>query len=260
MTKRIIATLTLFLSICTLQAQDIAEPTVQNSNDLRGRVEGAFEWEFAKDLSLEASVQMRLKEDFSTLDRIQTGIGLTYEPIKYFNFGADYILINGHDRDGWDRPRHRVNLNAEGSIDVGRFEFSLRERVQTTFRTDSVNRYEKMNPEIMLRSKLTIAYNIRHSRWTPYILFELNNTLNAPKVVSNFKTEPLSIDNYVARYRAGVGAKFKVTKKHRLDFYYYFDYDRGYNIDYKGNKGTLKGYVQENQMRHIFGISYKFKL
>ena len=122
MTKRIIATLTLLLSICTLQAQDIAEPTVQNSNDLRGRVEGAFEWEFAKDLSLEASVQMRLKEDFSTLDRIQTGIGLTYEPIKYFNFGADYILINGHDRDGWDRPRHRVNLNAEGSVDVGRFE------------------------------------------------------------------------------------------------------------------------------------------
>jgi hypothetical protein len=147
-----------------------------------------------------------------------------------------------------------------GKVDVARCEFSLRERLQTTFRTDSVNRYEKMNPELVLRSKLTVSYSIRHSRWTPYVMFELNNTLNAPKAVNNFKEESLTYDNYIARYRAGIGAKFKISKKHRLDFYYYFDYDRGYNIDYKGNKGTLKGYVQENQMRHIFGISYKFKL
>ncbi len=259
MSKRIISIITLLFAVASLSAQELT-PGVVNSNDLRGRVEGAFEWEFAKDLSLEASVQMRLKNDFSTVDRIQSGVGLTYEPIKYFNFGADYFLINGHDPEGWDKPRHRVNVNAEGSIKAGRFEFSLRERVQTTFRTDSVNRYEKMNPEVMLRSKFTVEYSIRHSRWTPYLMFELNNTLNAPKVVSNFKTEPLSIDNYMARYRAGVGAKFKVTKKHRLDFYYYFDYNRSYDIGYKGNKGALKEYVQENECRHIFGISYKFKL
>ena len=260
MTKRIIATIALLCAVSSLSAQSEFIPRVDNSNDFRGRVEGAFEWEVAKDLSLEASVQMRLKNDFSTVDRIQTGLSLKYEPIKYFSFGADYILINGHDPKGWDKPRHRMNVNAEGSVKAGRFEFSLRERVQTTIRTDSVNRYEKMNPEIMLRSKFSVEYSIRHSRWTPYLMFELNNTLNAPKVVSNFKTEPLTTDNYIARYRAGVGAKFKLSKNHRLDFYYYFDYDRGYDIDYKGNKGALKGYVQENQMRHIFGISYKFKL
>lgn len=259
MCKRIIAIATLLFAVASLSAQEIV-PGVTNSSDFRGRVQGAFEWEFAKDLTFEASVQMRLKNDFSTVDRIQSGVGLTYEPIKYFNFGADYFLINGHNTDGWDKPRHRVNVNAEGSVKAGRFEFSLRERVQTTFRTDSVNRYEKMSPEVMLRSKLSVEYNIRNSRCTPYLMFELNNTLNAPKVVHNFKTEPLTIDNYVARYRAGVGAKFKVSKKHRLDFYYYFDYDRGYNIDYKGNKGALKSYIQENECRHIFGISYKFKL
>ena len=260
MTKRIIATATLLFTLFTLSAQDIEPGVRPTTTDLRGRVEGAFEWEFVKDLSLEAAVQMRLKDDFSSVDRIQTSLGLNYEPIKYFNFGADYILINGHDAQGWDRPRHRVNVNAEGKVDIGRFELSLRERVQTTFRTDSVNRYEKMNPEIMLRSKFNVSYSIRHSRWTPYLMFELHNTLNAPKVVSNFKTEPLSIDNYISRYRAGVGAKFKVSKKHRLDFYYYFDYDRSYDIDYKGNKGALKGYFEDTQMRHIFGISYKFKL
>ena len=89
---------------------------------------------------------------------------------------------------------------------------------------------------------------------------QLHNTLNAPAVVANFKAAPLRTDNYITRYRAGVGAKLRITRNHRLDFYYYFDYDRGYNIDYKANKGDLKGYLQENEFRHIFGISYKFKL
>jgi hypothetical protein len=92
------------------------------------------------------------------------------------------------------------------------------------------------------------------------VLFDLHNTLKAPKVVPNYKSATLSCDNYIPRYRAGVGAKLRISRSHRLDFYYYFDYDRGYNIDYKGNKGDLKGYLQENEFRHIFGISYKFKL
>ena len=92
------------------------------------------------------------------------------------------------------------------------------------------------------------------------MLFELHNTLNAPKVVDNYKSAELRIDNYIARYRLGVGAKLRISRYHRLDFYYYFDYDRGYDIDYKGNKGSLKGYVEENEFRHTFGISYKFKL
>ena len=257
--KKVLFSIALLLGSITLSAQNII-PGVTNDSDVRGRLGGAFEWEVAKDLSLEASLEMRLKNDFSTVDRIQTGIGLEYEACKYFNIGADYQLINTHEPGAWERPRHRANLNLEGNVKVGRFEFSLRERLQTTFRTDSVNRYEKMNPELILRSRLTAEYNIRHSKWTPYLLFELNNTLNSPAVVLNYKRDPYSIDNYITRYRAGVGAKFRVSRNHRLDFYYYFDYDRSYNIDYKGNKGDLRSVVQENEMRHIFGISYKFKL
>ena len=247
------------LCAVSLTAQEFT-PKVVNTNDFRGRVEGAFEWEVVDDLSVEASLQMRLKNDFTSVDRFQTGIGLNYEPSKYFNLGAEYLLINTHETEGWKRPRHRANINLEGNIKVGRVELSLRERLQTTFRTDSVNRYEKMNPEMVLRSRLMAEYNIRHSKWTPYLMFELHNTLNAPAVVANYKKDPYSVDNYITRYRAGAGVKLRITRNHRLDFYYYFDYDRSYNIDYKGNKGDLKGYVQENEHRHIFGISYKFKL
>lgn len=257
--RKLIIAITALLCCASLSAQNIV-PGITNSSDIRGRAGGAVEWEVAKDLKLEASLEMRLNNDFSNVDRLQTGIGLEYEVCKYFNVGADYLLINIHEPGAWKSPRHRANINLEGNIKAGRFEFALRERVQTTFRTDSVNRYEKMNPEMILRSRLSAEYNIRHSKWTPYLLFELHNTLNAPAVVLNYKRDPYSIDNYTTRYRAGVGAKFKVTRNHRLDFYYYFDYDRSYNIDYKGNKGDLKSVVQENEMRHIFGISYKFKL
>lgn len=255
----------LLLCLClatTLSAQDIPAPTDVNTSDFRGRIEGAFEWEVVKDLSLEAGIQLRLKDDFSSVDRTQTSFGINYEVCKYVDLGADYILINRYDKakSAWEKPRHRANLNLEGKVDIGRVELSLRERFQATFRTDSVNRYEKMNPELILRSRLMATYKIRHSRWSPYLLFELHNTLNAPKVVANYKSDPYSTDNFITRYRAGVGVKYRVRRNHRLDFYYYFDYDRSYNIDYKGNAGTLKGYLRENECRHIFGISYKFKL
>lgn len=260
--RKIVSTVA-FLSLSLVaSAQEMLTPTRSTTNDFRGRVEGAFEWEVVDDLTLEAGVQLRLNNDLATVDRIQTSVGANYEVNKYFDFGADYVLINGYEADTkmWDKPRHRVNVNVRGMVKVGRVQLSLRERLQTTFRTDSVNRYEKMNPELMLRSRLMGEYGIRHSRWSPYIFFELHNTLNAPRVVDNYKMAELGIDNYIARYRLGVGAKLRLSRYHRLDFYYYFDYDRGYDIDYKGNKGTLKGYVENNEFRHTFGISYKFKL
>lgn len=261
--KRVI--LAILLATCTLSvasAQDITSPVVVNSNDFRGRIEGAFEWEFIDNLSLEAGVQMRLNNDFGSVDRLQTSFGLNYDVCRYFSIGADYVLINIHEAENtsWRAPRHRLNLNLEGKVEIGRFELSLRERLQTTFRTDEVNVFEKPQNEMILRSRLMAEYSIRHSRWTPYLLFELHNTLNAPRVVSNYLDAELTTDNFITRYRAGFGAKLRITRKHRLDFYYYFDYDHSYNIDYKPNRGDLKGYVEENEIRHIFGISYKFKL
>lgn len=262
--KRItISTILLILCLTTtLSAQTIPPPTDVNTTDYRGRVEGKFEWEVVKDLSLEAGLELRLKDDFSNIDRTQTSFGLKYETCKNFDIGAEYILINRYDKatSAWERPRHRANLNLEGKVDIGRVELSLRERLQTTFRTDSVNRYEKMNPEMILRSRLMAEYKIRHSRWSPYILIELHNTLNAPAVVGNYKSDPYSIDNYLTRYRAGTGIKYRISHNQRIEFYYYFDYDRTYNIDYKSNAGTLKGYLRENETRHIIGISYKFKM
>ena len=253
-----------FALINSANAQSgVPQPGVMDVvEDVRGRMEGVIEWGVTKDLSLEAGVEARLKNNIGSMDRIHTFVGATYDLNKHIKIGGEYILINMYDSEikGWESSRHRANINVEGEMEVGDFEFSLRERVQATFRTDSVNRYEKSNPEAILRSRLVATYKIPHSRWSPYLLFELHNTLNAPKAVANFKTDKYGVDNYVTRYRGGVGVKYRVDRDHRLDFYYYFDFDRSYNIDYKGNKGNIKGYILERELRHIFGISYKFKL
>lgn len=241
----------------------VPEPQVMDVvDDMRGRMEGVFEWGVTKDLSLEAGVEARFKDNIGSVDRIHTFVGATYDIGKHIKVGGEYILINMYDSQikAWESRRHRANINVEGEVKVGDFEFSLRERVQTTFRTDSVNRYEKSNPEAILRSRFVASYKIPFSRWSPYLLFELHNTLNAPKAVANYKSDSYEVDNYIARYRGGVGAKYRIDRNNRLDFYYYIDFDRSYNIDYKGNKGDIKSYKLERELRHIFGISYKFKL
>lgn len=248
----------------TASAQSVVpDPRIEDVvEDIRGRVEGVVEWNITKDLALESGFEARFMDDMRSMDRINTFIGATYDIGKYVKVGGEYIHINLYDTEtsAWNDRRHRVNLNVEGNIEFGDVELSLRERVQTTFRTDSVNRYEKCDPEAILRSRLMAVYKIPGTSWSPYILFELHNTLNAPKPVANFKTEKFETENYVTRYRGGIGAKYRINRNNRLDFYYYIDFDRSYNIDYKGNSGNIRSLVMERELRHIFGVSYKFKL
>lgn len=229
--------------------------------DVRGRMEGCVEWEATKDLSLEAGVEARFKNNMRSTDRIHTFIGATYDISKHLAIGGEYILINMYDSEinGWESNRHRVNCNIEGDVKVGDVELSLRERVQMTFRTDEVKLYEKANPEAILRSRLMATYKIPKSRWSPYLLFELHNTLNTPKPMAKLEYYNGETFCYVNRLRGGVGAKYRINRNNRLDFYYYIDFDRSYDIDYK-KSGVIKPVALERELRHIFGISYKFKL
>ena len=73
MKRIIISTLLLFVAASAV-AQEFT-PGRRTTNDLRGRVEASFEFEPVKNLSLEAGVQLRLKDDFASVDRIQTTVG-----------------------------------------------------------------------------------------------------------------------------------------------------------------------------------------
>ncbi len=104
-------------------------PTTVRDNDLRGRVEAAFEASPVKNLSLTAGVQLRLSGNMSDVDRLHTSLGAQYRVCPWFKVGADYILINRRDNAAaaWHKPRHRLNVNLSGSCEVGRVELALRD-------------------------------------------------------------------------------------------------------------------------------------
>ena len=234
-------------------------------------------------------------DNFRKLDKIVSAVGVEYKPWEFLKFGIDYNLVNertfdtalvqqevpvlnngepliGYDGQpvtelkdvevptkGW-ATRHRTNIDVTGMYRIGRVKLSLRERLRVQFRTDSINKYEKTNPTLSLRSRLKGAYDIRNSSWEPYAFVELYTMLDQPKPVENYKEFPLDGESYLGRVRLAVGTEVKLHNHHRLDIHYMVHFNRAYNARYKGGKGDLKEWSLEKMCNHVIGIDYKFKL
>lgn len=270
---------------------------IDEGSDLQGRFRAAIEIPLGDKWELQWSEQVRLMNNFQDIDKIVSSIGVGYKPWDFLKFGIDYCLINEREFDtemrtfqiplfdddgnprvdnmtgeqifnfedrevetkGWGL-RHRTNIDVTGMYRIGRFKLSLRERLRIQFRTDSINKYEHPDPTFSLRSRFKTAYDIRKSRWEPYVFVEVYTMLNSPKPVENYKEYALSREAYVNRIRLAAGTEFKIHKHHRLDMYYMVHFNRSYNARYKGNKGDLKEWSLENLCNHVICIDYKFKL
>lgn len=280
------------MGCATLYAQNEipipTEPaTVQKDDDVQARFRAILDIPLANNLSLEWSEQVRMHNNVSDIDKVVSSVGVNYKALPWLKIGASYGFINVRDEEfdkktntnlvKWEN-RHMVNVDVTGSYKVGRVKLSLRERVRFNFRTDSINPYEHANPAISLRSRLKAAYDIRQCRWEPYAYVELYTTLNAPDAVPNYTEYTQAFKQYISRVRFSVGTEFKINNYHRLDIYYRFHMNQGYDIRYK-KSGDLKtnhtynpkgevilkapedmGWRHEKQNCHVFGIDYKFKL
>lgn len=202
-------------------------------------------------------------------------IGAGYNFLRDYNlsesrtkFDEDGDFKNYKVDDDYWRSKHRATFDVTGSVKAGRFTFSLRERYQythfvatTTTRTtykglvsaENAQGYTGTLYEVdgqyftkcsteeddkpakdrhYLRSRLGVEYSIRHSKWTPYASYEFSNNLGSG--------EHFHLD----KQRLTVGAEWKVSKKHRLDFAYV--YNHGSDDDGDDNC-------------HVLSIGYKFK-
>lgn len=234
--------------------------TESSTSDVQGRFRAGLTVPIGKSVNVQWSEQLRLGDNFGSVEKVVSSLGVDYKPLSFLKLGAEYCFVNEHDAvEGWD-IRHRLNLDVAGSYRAGRVKLSLRERVRLRFRSDSVNRFEKPDPFVTLRSRVKAAYDIRHSRWEPYAYAELYVTLNAPAPVGNFKTDAFSHDNYINRVRLAVGTEYKIDKRNRLDFYYMVHFNREFRARYKAGSGDMKEWSLAKQCNHVFGIDYNFKL
>ncbi len=206
-----------------------------------------------KGLSGSFEAEYRTLDSFAGSERWAGTVSFDYKVIKYLKFSAGYSFIYHHTpgevtrkgnvvSDYW-QPRNRAFVSATGSVKWGRFEFSLRERYQYTrsgditvpkYASDGTtpkkDEYIGAKDRHALRSRLEIDWNIRHSRFTPFVSAEIYNSL-----ADGFAYQ---------KTRATVGTDIRLNRHNSLSvFYRYIDFS---DDDEPGG--------------HVIGIGYRFKI
>ena len=240
------------------KAKDYVEDT-QRTDEFRMRFGIDVKKRLARGLDLSLNEEFRVEDNMKKVDRLNTQIALSYKVNRYFRVKANYVLMAMYDtkRDDTgaitDRDwslRHRFALDLVATYPVGHWRFSLRERIQTTIRTDSIDSREKVSPAWCLRHRLQVQYEPPYKPIKPYAYVELRNTLNVQDVVG---------ENYLSRVRVGLGLEYILNARSSLDFYYMFDYAKDYDVGFTRNKGLLKEFITELGYYHTLGVQYNFK-
>lgn len=212
------------------------------------------------DIGLEAEIRSR--DNASQFDRISLSPTLDYKVMKHLKFtvGGMYFYNNNATKnrfrsDGslkWTRqsywqPRYRGYASVTGDVNLGRFNIALRERYQLTYRQkytakrdyfmrDGKYNYTKNDvrdskTSQVLRSRLTVSYDISHSPLEPFVSVEVTNDIDG-----------FAIDKI--RYTGGVD--WKVNKKNTVGLEYMYQ-------DMRADDG------EDDANSHIIALSYKYK-
>lgn len=217
--------------------------------------------------------EVRSIEAVNDIERIAIGAKLDYKIKEWKDLGksksqfeikanAGYYFIYGHTLsekslkeykeevgeynynidDGYWAARNRVYITLTGEYKVGRFEISLRERLQythTSSATTNETKYrweqqgglggewvstENTTPEfkeaknnLSLRSRINIKYDIPNCKINPFVSAELYTRLDKWQLFDK------------ARYRAG--ASYKINKKNSISLYYLYQDVNGNDPD-----------------------------
>jgi hypothetical protein len=166
--------------------------------------------------------ESRLRDNFTTTDKFMSTLDFSYKPLSFLKGGVSYTMINYNhpgkestDYEAYWEMRRRYSLYLQGQYEFHRFSISLKERYQNTYRVGVKETSTRANPKELLRSKLTLAYNVRGIRLEPYTYCEWQHSLNAP-AGNNGLVE--------VRYAAGLEYKFKDGIS--IDCGYLYDIDK----------------------------------
>ncbi len=171
-----------------------------------------FEFSFIPDI--------RFQDDF-TVDKYQFDGKLAYEPIKYFEFAVAY-RVKTNIKSKENEVTHRLVLDANGKIDIGRFKPSFRTRYVTYKDVDD----KKVS---LIRPRIKVVYDIRKNKFAPYTSYELYQDL---------------VSNKSKKGRFDIGFTRKMGKFHRIGVYYRLQHY------YAGDRNSI----------NIVGIDYRLKI
>lgn len=231
------------------------------------------EYKITKGLHVSLQEELRMSGAFQSLDRLYTTVGLDYKPAKYVKLGVGYVLINPYDaiERSFKPARHRFYFDAGAHFTANYFSFSVRERLQLTHRTGSVNVYQT-NPNALV---LKTRFGVEYKGWTyfePGVFFEMRTALNEPmgEISGEMKTKADGTTYYDYtpggythvynnRYRFIFRTDIKLSKHHVLRPYAFFDICKPYVIDTNAEGTRLFSAAYQKRFDVIIGINYTFK-
>ena len=252
-----------------------------DSDSFSARISAEADYKVARGLHIYASEEFRFGGK-DIMDRSYTEIGASYKINSHLKVALAYTAIAVYKSETtalndnmkmvkyWYDWRHRVSADVTGSFKAGQWRFSLRERIQGTYKTRELNNYQQPQTAWVLRSRLKASYKFRNAPLEPYAAFEPRLVLNGAKwsaegVTSAFEEAGFSghKDVYFNRLRGSVGVEWKLNSRHSLDFYGIYDYLRDKEIDAR-KEGSAKGVLLKAPVllqtghRVSVGVGYKF--
>ena len=254
------------LIIALLPLAAFAQGTVNDlETEFGSRIGVSVNKKIVKGLHVVADGEARLTDNFSSFGRYQMGLGVTYKISPAFKVGAGYQFIEKLNSSSEWKMRHRFYADASATLRAGDWRFTLKERLQLTHR--DVNNVFQNNPNsLALKSRFKVTYR-GLTNLTPYGYVEVRNVFNDPSCSATWSNTSLTYtdysftgytDAYVNRLRGALGAEWKLSKHHALDFYLLGDYCYDKNIDTNSSGTTLKSLTYDQTFKTSLCIGYQF--
>ncbi len=236
----------------------------QNTS-LRSRSSIEADWKVRKGLHLNAAYELRTTDALAGVERHQLSLGLSYKLNKRFTAGAEYSYIGHFGTDGSFKPRHRLSADLGYRLDIRGWRLSVKESLQLTHRSYDFNRFQRTPNALEMKSRAKLSYR-GIKKLEPYAYIELRNIFNAPSCSATYYSASGTYGNYeflgykdmyINRLRGAIGAEWKVSKGHSLDFCFLFDRCRDRVTDTDKSGTELKSIGWENANRAALCIGYK---
>lgn len=253
-----------------------AQTDVDLDSEFGGRLSVSVDKKLARGLHVSLEEEIRMDNNFGSFDRFHTTLGLSYKVNDYLKLGVGYAMINPYSssNSAFKSSRHRLMLDATGSLRFGDWRLSLRERFQATYRSGDMNEYQNPRTALTLKSRLKLSYKGLR-RIEPYAYVELRNTLNAPVISAsydgtNYLTSALSqygdagwfIDSwtgvYINRVRGSVGFDYRLSKASSIDVSLMADRIMDKVVDANAEGTKLKSYTRETGFVGWINIGYSY--
>lgn len=251
--------------ICIVSAIVGMALTASAQSDFGMWYELGAEKKLSQQWSLGLEGEFRTRNNSKTADRWSAGLNAEYKIMKGLKASAGYTFLYDNNQEDltWKNSlpnkwtpsywgvRHRFNVSLSGNIDVGRFNFSLRERWQYTYRPEASDKKynfswaEDANDvdyisgykleaksgkgKNVLRSRLQVSYDIPRCKVDPFVNAEMFNDGGG-----------------IAKMRYQAGVDYKIKKQHVFSLTYRY---QNVNNDDDDNEANS----------HLIGLGYKYK-